>query len=357
MSRVMVAAMGVATPRAADLDEFTAVLEARSHAQVAAPHDRSADRVSELAILALDQVLQAARLPASVLSRTAIVVGLGLSENAVDGVPTIIPLRDRLATLAGVGGVRVATYTACATGTDAVGLGLGLIRAGEADDVLVVAADSPLGTMTRGAFSRLGVLAVDRPGLPAACRAFAADRNGFVLAEGAACVLLRKTHADDRDAVFVDGYGSSVDAFGPTSPDPEGWALVDAIRRALVVAGIDAKDVDVVNAHGTGTVHNDASEARALLAVLGNRASAVPVVASKSILGHSVAAAGLIEMIAAVVGLRRAFLHGNPWLSRRDPTLRLDPVGPEMRPYPHRIVLKCSTAFGGHNAAIILRRG
>lgn len=389
--RAILSAMGVVTPRAVGLRRFTELLlpsrrlrapgDAEERAEKgldAAPPEQGDDRASRsaapwfadragsplerieaLAATAMDEALEG--LDDHLRSRAVLVGGLGITETtALRGGPNIRPMLANLARRFKLGGPQVTTYTACATGTDALGLAFTLIQTQDVDCAVVVAADCPDGAGIRGAFGRLGVLARDRPELPAACRAFAADRDGFVLSEGAACLVLRRVARDlsaPESAIFVDGYGSSVDCFGPTTPDPEGSALARAIGGALRSAGISPDEVDVVSAHGTGTVHNDASEARALHKALPSAIDRIPVVATKALLGHSIAAAGLVETVAAVVGMQHGVLHANPHLVTPDLSLAIDAVGPSGREFPHRTVLKCSTAFGGNNAAIILRRG
>lgn len=317
---------------------------------------RSEDRARAVIL----EALTAARLDSSSLRRAALVGGLGLAEEGVlEGVATVLPSLDRLAAAHGIGGPRVAVYSACATGTDALGMAVMLLRAGEAREAVVVASDCPNGDGLRSAFSRLGVLAGERPDMAPACRAFCSERNGFVLSEGAACLVLRVEAGMERpertrERVLIHGYGTAIDQGGPISPSTEKSALADAIHRALCDAGWRPAAVDVVNSHGTGTIQNDIAESRALYEVFGERAREIPIVANKSVLGHSIAAAGLLETVAAVVGLLDEELHGNPWLARPDLTLGVAPIGPGGRSFPHHTVLKCSAAFGGNNAAVLL---
>ncbi|MGH3325147.1 MAG: beta-ketoacyl-[acyl-carrier-protein] synthase family protein, partial [Streptomyces sp.] len=188
-----------------------------------------------------------------------------------------------------------------------------------------------------------------------------ADRAGFVLAEGAAVLVLEsEEHARARGAdvlATLSGYGRSSDAHHVTSPHPEGAGAARAMRGALRSAGWAASRVSYVNAHGTGTRYNDASEARALRAVLGEAAGRVPVSSTKSMTGHSLGAAGAVEAVVCVEALLHGLVPPTVNLDVVDPELGLDVVGAEPRPAPLTTALSNSFAFGGHNVVLALEAG
>ena len=154
----------------------------------------------------------------------------------------------------------------------------------------------------------------------------------------------------------ICGYGASFDAHGISEPHPEGRGALQAMARALADASMDAGDLDCVNAHGTGTPKNDPIETLAIKKLLGARARAVPVCATKSMIGHLIAAAGAVEAIAAIAGMQSSIAHPTINLDHPDPACDLDYVPHAAREWPHRTVISNSFAFGGQNASIVLRR-
>jgi 3-oxoacyl-[acyl-carrier-protein] synthase II len=216
---------------------------------------------------------------------------------------------------------------------------------------------NPLGL---GGFSLLGVLSKEneRPG--EACRPFDATRQGTVLGEGAAFLVLETDeHARKRGAkVYAEvlGYGSSMDAFRVSDPDPGGRGAVLSMRKALADAGLRPEDIDCVNAHGTGTPKNDTVETRAIKEVLADRARKIPVHAVKSMTGHMIAASGAVEAVAAALTLRTKVVPPTINLRNPDPECDLDYVPEGARRFEGRTVLSNSFGFGGQNATLVFGR-
>jgi 3-oxoacyl-[acyl-carrier-protein] synthase II len=154
----------------------------------------------------------------------------------------------------------------------------------------------------------------------------------------------------------IAGYGASFDAHGISEPHPDGRGALQAMARALSEAGMAADEIDCINAHGTGTPKNDPVETLAIKKLLGSRADAVPICATKSMIGHLIAAAGAVEAIAAVAGMQRGIVHPTINLDDPDPACDLDYVPHRARVHAQRAVLSNSFAFGGQNASIVLRR-
>jgi 3-oxoacyl-[acyl-carrier-protein] synthase II len=232
------------------------------------------------------------------------------------------------------------------------------LRRGAVTRALVVAADARLYPEAMARYARLGALSRRNDDPPAACRPFAADRDGFVVGEaGAALVLESPATAAARNAVSygrLAGAAVGNDAYHPTRERPGATGAVDVMVRALADAGLDPTAVDAVNAHGTGTRANDAAEATALHAVFDAHGGPPPVSAVKSQLGHTLMAAGLVETIAALIALRDGFLSPTLNLLTPDPACDLDAVPLHARPASPRVILKNAFGFGGHNAALVI---
>lgn len=255
----------------------------------------------------------------------------------------------------GLTGPCTTVCTACAAGSDALVAAHQMIAAGEADVVLSGGAEAPVIRAVVAAFTRLTALSERNDEPQGASRPFAKDRDGFVIAEGAAVLVLESpAHAAARGATELArlvGYGRSSDAHHVTMPHPEGTGGRAAIEAALRSAGAAPTDVRFVNAHGTGTVHNDAVEARALHAVFGPGA-VPPVMATKSITGHALGAAGAMEAVATVQALTAGLVPPTANQDEPDTELDLDVVAGEPRPVATGLALSNSFAFGGHNVVL-----
>jgi 3-oxoacyl-[acyl-carrier-protein] synthase II len=250
--------------------------------------------------------------------------------------------------------------TACSAGTQAIGEGMRLIQRGDADVVLAGGTDAAVNPVALLGFSLLGTLSRrnDEPGR--ASRPFDRERDGFVIGEGAGFVLLeRGAFAQARGArvlAELAGYGVTCDAWRITDERPDAEGAARAIGLCLAGAGMAARDVGYVNAHGTGTRMNDITETRALKLSLGSWVGGVPVSSTKSMIGHLLAAAGAVELVAALVAIRERFLPPTVNLEAADDVCDLDYVPNVARPASPEAALSTSFGFGGQNACLAIRR-
>jgi len=250
--------------------------------------------------------------------------------------------------------------TACAASTQAIGEATMLIRRGDADVMIAGGAHSmihPLGLM---GFNRLTALSTRNDSPQTASRPFAADRDGFILGEGAAILILESLgSAKKRNAEIlaeVIGFGSSSDAFRITDMHDQGRGAIQAITAALADAGISYKDVDYISTHGTSTTENDSIETKAIKAVFKEQAKNTPASSVKSMLGHLIGAAGAAELITCVCAIRDNIAPPTTNLNDPDPELDLDYVPNEPRKMPINIAINESFGFGGQNNVVIVKR-
>jgi len=241
--------------------------------------------------------------------------------------------------------------SACASGGLAIGAALDALRLGEVEVAIAGGSDS-LCRLTYAGFNSLR--AVDE----APCRPFRPDRAGLSLGEGAGVLVLeRLSHAEERGArplATLLGAGASCDAHHMTAPHPHGVGAARALEAALRDAGVDPAGVDFVNAHGTGTAHNDVSEARALARVFGERTARLPVTSTKGGVGHLLGSSGALEAVATVLCLLAAEVHPTPGDGEADAELGVDLVLGRPRPVPEAsTAVSTSFAFGGANAALV----
>jgi 3-oxoacyl-[acyl-carrier-protein] synthase II len=256
-----------------------------------------------------------------------------------------------------LGGSHFTVAAACASGAVALGEAFRRIRYGEDTVVLAGGADAPICGSVLGGWSNLRVLS--RNADPTrACRPFDSARDGLVISEAAAMLVLEDAeHAHQRGASCygeIAGYGATSDASHLTAPDSSGQA--QAIERALHSAGMAAEDVDYVNAHGTSTRLNDEAETRALHVALGTHADRVPVSANKSMLGHTMGASGALELVSTLLTLRDGVIPPTINYDTPDPACDLDYVPGSARLSDVRVAMKNSFAFGGENAVLIVRQ-
>ncbi len=254
----------------------------------------------------------------------------------------------------------VNTVTACATGTNSLGEAYRAIASGFADAVISGGAEAAIHPLVIGGFASAKALSTaDEPAR--ASIPFDAGRKGFVLAEGAAVMVLEEYgHAVARNAEIlaeVTGYAATCDAYHATAPSPDGKAAALAIRMALEESGYDAdRDSLYINAHGTGTIMNDRSETLAIKQVLGEKAYEVPVSSTKSMTGHMIGATGAAEAVACVMALREGILPPTIGLQDPDPECDLDYVPGTARRAGINIALSNSLGFGGHNVCLAMRK-
>lgn len=265
-----------------------------------------------------------------------------------------------IARLTGARGPARSCLTACAASTQAVGEAMMLLRRGQADVMIAGGAHSMIHILGLTGFNRLTALSTRNDSPETASRPFCASRDGFVLGEGAAIVVLESlTSARKRGATILAeliGYGSSSDAYRVTDMHDEGRGAVQAMRAALADAGLTYRDIDYINTHGTSTHENDAVETLAIKTVFQERAKQVPASSVKSMLGHLIAAAGAAELITCVLAIRDGIVPPTINLNDPDPELDLDYVPNAARKMPLHIVMNESFGFGGQNNVVILKQ-
>ena len=401
--RVVVTGMGVKTPAGTDLDSFwTALVAGQSTAGPITGFDtsehpvkfacevkdfdpepylgmkeaRRADRVAQLGVAAAADALDLAGDLQTDPARCAVVAGTGVGglqtlesqervfiEKGAERVsPFFVPMMMPNATAAlvamrgGFTGPNLCVTTACAAGAHAIGEAVRMVRDGSVDVAIAGGAEAAVTPVALAAFWRMGALSgrVDDP--TRAARPFDADRDGFVMAEGAAFVVLETLeHAEARGATVLGevlGYGRNCDAFHITAPAPSGAGAVACMQSALEEAGLQPDEISHVNAHGTSTPLNDEAEASAIGKVFGE--GSVPVVGTKGVTGHLVGAAGAAEAVASLLALQHGLVPPTANHERTDPALTIDVVAGEARQALPGPVLSNSFGFGGHNAALVL---
>jgi 3-oxoacyl-[acyl-carrier-protein] synthase II len=250
--------------------------------------------------------------------------------------------------------------TACAAGTQAVGEAFRLIARGDADVMLAGGCDSRLDPQLLVAYNAMKAVSTSTRSPAEVSRPFDGERDGFVLGEGAAVLVLESLqHARRRRAHIyaeVTGYGSSFDAYGITRPEPDGKGAAIAMRAALREAKVDPSDVDYINAHGTSTRLNDIMETIAVKRVFGERAAAIPMSSQKSMVGHLIGASGALEAAATALSLERGVVPPTINQATPDPACDLDYVPNTAREIPLRTALSNSFGFGGQNASLVMCR-
>ena len=334
----------------------------------------SLDRVAQFAVVAAREALAQSGLPleGSASERTAAIIGTGVGgavtlddayrrvylDKAARVHPLTIPRlmpnapASQVSMHLGVRGPSFGIVSACASATHAIGLAFQMIRAGIADAALAGGSEACLTFGTMKGWEALRVMAPDT------CRPFSRDRKGLVIGEGAAVVVLETLDgARKRGAEIlaeVAGFGMTADAADLTNPDVNG--MTRAIAGCLSDGGLNADDLDYVNAHGTGTFANDSTETAALKSALGDRARTVPISSTKSMVGHALGAAGALEFVATLLAIRDRVAPPTIGYLGPDPACDLDYVPNTAREAPIDTAISNSFAFGGLNAVLAVRR-
>jgi 3-oxoacyl-[acyl-carrier-protein] synthase II len=266
----------------------------------------------------------------------------------------------RVAIEYGLRGPNMSITTACATGTNAVGEAFEMVARGAADAILTGGSEAGLHPLTIAGFNVMGALSTHNEDPAGACRPFEADRDGFVVSEGAAVLVIEHLeHAQARGAtIFAEivGYGTSVDANHMAAPLESGDGAILAMRNALKRAALEPEDVEYINAHGTATQLNDPAETRAIKTTLGEHAYNIPVSSSKSMTGHLLAGAGALEALICVKVLTDGIIPPTINYKTPDTDCDLDYVPNQARRTDVRVAMSNSFGFGGHNACLVLRR-
>ena len=260
----------------------------------------------------------------------------------------------------GLKGPNSATCTACSTGAHAVGDSFKIIQRGDADAMLCGVAEAAITPMGVGGFAAMRALSTRNEDPEHASRPFDADRDGFVIGEGAGVLVLEELErARGRGAkIYAElvGYGMSSDAFHITQPSEDGDGAVRVMTNAIKDAGIQAQDVDYINAHGTSTHYNDKLETMAIKKVFSDSAYSIPVSSTKSMMGHLLGAAGGVEAGIIALSLKHQIVPPTANYEKPDPECDLDYVPNGARRMPMRYALSNSFGFGGTNAALLMKR-
>lgn len=343
---------------------------------------RRLDRFSQLAIVAAQQAVADAGLDPDGLDHEAGVyvgsalggIAFGEEQHAafVNGGLRSVSPTTALAVFGGAGAANVAielglhgpalgNANSCASGAVAIGEAFRLLRDGPAGSpplMLAGGAEAPLAPLAFGAFAVIRALSTSNDAPAHASRPFDLQRDGFVMAEGSAMVLLEeREHALARGArIYAEllGYGHTNDAHHMTAPLPDGSQAARAVGLALADAGISPGDVDYVNAHGSATPLNDSTEVRAIRRALGERAGQIPVTGTKGLHGHALGASGAIELAIACLAIRHAWVPGTANLTCPDPACDLRHLPGEGRAIPIGVAISNSFGFGGINACLSL---
>jgi 3-oxoacyl-[acyl-carrier-protein] synthase II len=259
----------------------------------------------------------------------------------------------------GLRGPNFALASACATGSHAIGEAARMIRTSQVDAMVCGGSEAVVTPISIAAFVNMGAMSTN-PDPERASRPFDAERDGFVLGEGAGILVIESLkHAQDRGArIYAElvGYGATADAFHITAPDEQGAGAAAAMRMALDEAGIAPSEVDYINAHGTSTQLNDPIETRAIHSVFGAHAKKLAVSSTKSMIGHLMGAAGAVEAVACIKSLETGWVHPTINYENPDPDCDLDYVPNEARQLDPQVVLSNSFGFGGHNGCVLFRR-
>ena len=341
---------------------------------------RRTDRFTHYAVAAASEALKDAKLEKIADPErigTAIATGVGGLETLIDGIllmerrgparlsPFLVPMLMANAASAqvsmqfGLKGPSLTHVSACASSSHAIGEGGDIIRRGQADVMVVGGSEASVIPVIVSAFATMNTLTRRNDAPEAASRPFDKDRDGFVLSEGAAVVVLEeREHAQARGArVYGElvGYGATADAYHITAPSPEGEGNARAMRMALEEAGLRPEEIDYINAHGTSTQPNDREETAAIKQVFGDHAYKLLVSSTKSMTGHLLGAAGALEAIACLLAIRDGCIPPTINYTTPDPGLDLDYVPNTARARSITTALSNSMGFGGHNASLIVR--
>src|SRR5450631_3375829 len=260
----------------------------------------------------------------------------------------------------GTKGSPISLSTACASGATAIQLGVEAIRRGETDSALCVATDGSVNLEALVRFSLLSALSTQNNPPQAASKPFSKNRDGFVMAEGAGALVLESYQSavarGARILGIVAGCGERVDSFHRTRSSPDGKPVIGCIRKAIADAGLTPDDIDYINAHGTSTPENDKMECMAVSAVFGDRITNVPISSNKSMIGHTLSAAGAVEAVITLMTLEHQRIPPTINYNVPDPAIVLDVVPNVARDARMRNAISNSFGFGGQNVSLVLAR-
>ncbi|MDR2952156.1 MAG: beta-ketoacyl-ACP synthase II [Treponema sp.] len=278
-------------------------------------------------------------------------------------IPMMIPneAAGNISMLFGIKGMAFTQVTACASGTDALGQALDLVRSGRCDVAVTGGTESTIVPFAIGGFQMLKALSTKRCNDPTkASRPFDADRDGFVIAEGSGILILEsEEHAKNRGAKILAefaGYGASADSYHITAPDPTGEGGAQAMKLAIVDAGLKPEDIQYYNAHGTSTEINDPTETKMIKIAFGDHAYKMKISSTKSMTGHCIAGGGGLEAIACILAVRDGFFPPTINLDNPDPECDLDYVPNKVQYGEINAAASGSLGFGGHNGVVVFKK-
>jgi 3-oxoacyl-[acyl-carrier-protein] synthase II len=265
---------------------------------------------------------------------------------------------DHLAEKFGTKGSPISLSTACASGASAVQLGVEAIRRGETDAALCIGTDGSINPEAVVRFSLLSALSTSNDNPKGAARPFAKNRDGFVMAEGAGALVLESYQAAKARGAKIlgvlEGCGEMADAFHRTRSSPDGKPIIGCIANAIKDAGLTPDDIDYINAHGTSTPENDKMEYLGVSAVFGERMKGVPISSNKSMIGHTLSAAGAVEAVFSMLTLQHQRIPPTINYNMPDPAIPLDVVPNTARDAQMRHVISNSFGFGGQNVSLVM---
>ncbi len=267
---------------------------------------------------------------------------------------------DKLADTFGTKGSPISLSTACASGATAIQLGVEAIRRGETDAALCIGTDGSVTQELLIRFSLLSALSMSNDLPQGAAKPFSKNRDGFVMAEGAGAIVLESLEAATARGAkilgVIEGCGEMADSFHRTRSSPDGKPIIGCIRNAIADAGLTPDDIDYINPHGTGTPENDKMEYLGAAAVFGERAKSIPTSSNKSMIGHTLSAAGAVEAVLTLLTLEHQKLPPTINYNLPDPSIPLDVVPNVARDHRVRHALSNSFGFGGQNVSLVIGR-
>ncbi|MDH5662746.1 MAG: beta-ketoacyl-ACP synthase II [Elusimicrobiota bacterium] len=343
---------------------------------------RKMDRFSQLAFAAAKMAIENARLDMEKEDpfRVGVIVGSGIGGLSTVAAehrvllekgprrvsPFMIPMlitniaAGEIAIAYNIQGPNYSLSSACATSNHTVGDALRLIRYGDADVIIAGGSEAAVTPLGLAGFCSAKALSTRNDDPEHASRPFDKERDGFVMGEGAGIVILEALeHALSRGASIhaeLIGYGATDDAYHITAPSPDGQSAARAMSNALADGGVKPEEVDYINAHGTSTPLNDKVETLAIKKVFGDYAYKIPISSNKSMIGHLLGAAGVVELIATILSMEKEMLPPTINYEFPDPECDLDYVPNKARPKKINIALSNSLGFGGHNATLVVRK-
>ena len=341
---------------------------------------RRMDRFAQFAAVAAQEACRNAgiKLDEEDPYRTAVIVGSGIGgiitlsqqyevmrERGPRRItPFLIPMMlgdmasAQVSMVTGAMGANYCVVSSCSSGADALGQGWEMIRRGQADVVLAGGSEAPISPIAVAGFNSLRALSRHNEDPQLASRPFDRDRDGFVMGEGSAVLVLEsEEHLKKRQVpalAELRGYGATSDAHHVTEPNPTGRSAAQAILLALQAAEVDPSEIDYLNAHGTSTPLNDSQETKAIKLALGEDAYRVPISSSKSMTGHLLGAGGALEAASCVLALQHGLIPPTINLHNQDPECDLDYTPLKARAQQLNVVVSNSFGFGGHNSVLVL---